>query len=300
MKCIKIMKIENGYEMKSSFPCGKCTPCRITRLQEWTCRLLLEMKTNLWTYYLTLTYSDFDLPPNGELMKTDLQDFLKRLRKNTNIKLRYFAVGEYGDKKGRPHYHLLVFSNREFGIKMGYNKKKKRDIVVDSDFHKAWYTNSFVDVDPLFGSKSQRHVAGYVSGYVLKKLANIEENREGETPTFILTSRKPGLGAEYAQIIAKRLKNISVGLPGVDGVNFTKDLFMIKIDGKKYPLGRYMREQIYKASGGDNRPRWIKQLAQHQKIIDGTVSEDDEEALVSESSNRAAKAYKKYLANRKL
>ncbi len=287
--------------MQTTFPCGKCTPCKLTRLQEWTCRLLLESKLNLLTYYITLTYSETDLPFTGDLQKSDLQDFFKRLRKNTGLKLRYFAVGEYGGKKGRPHYHCLIFTNREFNIKTRYNTKQKRDIVIDSDFHKAWYANSFVDVDPLVGDKSKRHVSQYVCGYVLKKLTQSEVTRDiNREPQFTLTSRKPGLAAEYAKIIAKRLKKHRIGLPGTDGIAFTKDLFMIKIDGKKYPLGRYMRDQIYKELGGDNRPRWLRKLAQHQKVIDREVPEDEQTTLEAESSNRARKAYHKYLKNRKL
>ncbi len=305
MICIKQMKIKNGMEMKTSFPCGNCTPCKLTRLQEWTCRLLLEAKLNLWTYYITLTYSETDLPYTGDLHKSDLQDFLKRLRKNTQCKLRYFAVGEYGDKKGRPHYHLLIFTNREFILKTRYNTKKKKHICIDSDFHQAWLTNSFVDVDSLIGSKSHRYVSQYVSGYVLKKLSKSELERDkNRVKPFILSSRGRtaggGIGGEYAKIIANRLKKHRIGLPGTDGISFTKDLFMIKIDGKKYPLGRYMRDQIYKELGGDNRPRWVRKLAQHQKTIDREIPQDEQTALETESSNRASKSYQKYLKNRKL
>ena len=50
------------------------------------------------------------------LRKRDVQLFLKRLRYYINeklgkIKVRYFAVGEYGPVHFRPHYHLLLFFN---------------------------------------------------------------------------------------------------------------------------------------------------------------------------------------------
>nr|QXN72849.1 MAG: replication initiator protein [Microvirus sp.] len=50
------------------------------------------------------------------LRKYDLQCFLKRLRYYINeklgsIKVRYFAVGEYGPVHFRPHYHILLFFN---------------------------------------------------------------------------------------------------------------------------------------------------------------------------------------------
>ena len=65
------------------------------------------------TRFLTLTYADEHLPPNGSLVVADLQKFIKRLRKhyakrNNGIKLRYYACGEYGDRYGRPHYHAII------------------------------------------------------------------------------------------------------------------------------------------------------------------------------------------------
>lgn len=44
------------------------------------------------------------------LNKVDIQLFIKRLRKfYGKNKMRYFAVGEYGPKHFRPHYHLLLW-----------------------------------------------------------------------------------------------------------------------------------------------------------------------------------------------
>lgn len=46
------------------------------------------------------------------LQKRDIQLFIKRLRKRTNEKIRYFAVGEYGPVHFRPHYHLLLWCDK--------------------------------------------------------------------------------------------------------------------------------------------------------------------------------------------
>lgn len=280
-------------------------PCVITKRQVWTCRLLLEMKVNLFSYFVTLTYSDIDLPPHGDLCKKDVQLFLKKLRKNTGIQLRYFCCGEYGDKKGRAHYHLLIFSDREFALRFAKTPKGK-DFISDSDFHKAWFAGSRVDVVPIVDRKSQRNLCQYIAGYVLKKLGLNEDNER--EPEFILSSRKPGLGEKYARIIARRLLKHGIALEGAyddtsrytDGVGFTTDLHMVKIDGKKYPLGRYLREKIFDELGGDNRPRWIKAFVQHQKALDRAGKEAELEEMADSSSYRASKAYRQYLRNRKL
>ena len=65
-------------------------------------------------YFVTLTYNTEKVPitRNGfmSLHKKDLQDYFKRLRKISSLKLKYYAVGEYGSKKMRPHYHLILFN----------------------------------------------------------------------------------------------------------------------------------------------------------------------------------------------
>lgn len=47
------------------------------------------------------------------LNKRDVQLFLKRLRKShkdPNSPIKYYAVGEYGGRSRRPHYHIIAFS----------------------------------------------------------------------------------------------------------------------------------------------------------------------------------------------
>jgi len=55
--------------------------------------------------FITLTYDNENLPENATLVPKDLKDFQKRLRYHANIDLRFFSVGEYGEKTQRPHYH---------------------------------------------------------------------------------------------------------------------------------------------------------------------------------------------------
>lgn len=136
MNCIspkRIYKNLNRQDFPDGLvvPCGKCINCRIKKRSEWNLRLLHEMAYHKNNIYLTLTYDNKKLPcPPPEylsLRKEHLQKFFKRLRKrlqNKNIyqeldeyiatgdfnrKIKYFASGEYGDERNRPHYHCIIF-----------------------------------------------------------------------------------------------------------------------------------------------------------------------------------------------
>ena len=93
-------------------PCGNCVECLEKKRSEWSFRLQQELKVSDSAYFITLTYSEENLPE--ELSKEHCQKFLKRLRKQndkyTTKKLRYYLAGEYGDKTKRPHYHMIVFN----------------------------------------------------------------------------------------------------------------------------------------------------------------------------------------------
>lgn len=84
-------------------------PCRLNRRRLWTHRLLLEQLKHGDSCFLTLTYDEKHLPEGGSLVPKHAQDFLKRLRSKTNLKLRYYLVGEYGEDTERPHYHVALF-----------------------------------------------------------------------------------------------------------------------------------------------------------------------------------------------
>jgi len=91
-------------------PCGKCLLCREEHARQWAVRITNE--ASLWELnsFVTLTYDDEHLPANEQLNYKDLQDFWKRLRKRVGP-LRYYSVGEYGDKTNRPHYHACIFGH---------------------------------------------------------------------------------------------------------------------------------------------------------------------------------------------
>lgn len=96
-------------------PCGRCLGCLSKKRREWVFRLSQELKSASTASFLTLTIADLYDEETGEvfppenLSKRDLQLYFKRVRKETPD-LKYYAVGEYGSKTNRPHYHAIVFN----------------------------------------------------------------------------------------------------------------------------------------------------------------------------------------------
>lgn len=215
------------------FGCGQCLPCRINRRRIWTLRMALEYLTCKTGLFITLTYDNDSLPftlsGRPTLCKKDYQDFMKRFRKALYPKqVRFFACGEYGSKSERPHYHAIVFGVGE----------EASQIVADN-WPYGMVACGSCTVDSI----------QYVAGYCLKKLVNVKKG-DGRNPEFILTSRRPGLGAPAIEYIANGIKKH----PNLFDIgDFDSDVpGSLTVLGKSLPLGRFMVSKLREAMGIDS------------------------------------------------
>jgi len=100
----------NAY-ITTALPCGTCILCREEQARQWAVRIMHEASLHIENAFITLTYADEHLPEfNSLAYKKDMQRFWKRLRHHLG-KLRFYAVGEYGDASLRPHYHACLFGH---------------------------------------------------------------------------------------------------------------------------------------------------------------------------------------------
>lgn len=157
--------------------------------------------------FITLTYEDEHLPPYGSLSKRDYQLFLKRLRQHTyrnyGVKIRYFLVGEYGDKTKRPHYHAIIFGWFPPDAKKRYQNKQGDYLYTSETLTKIW-GKGMVD----FGQVTYQSAA-YCARYTLKKsggkfAAGHYQRIDLETgeviqlePEFAKMSLHPGIGKTF-------------------------------------------------------------------------------------------------------
>nr|QJB19474.1 MAG: replication initiator protein [Microvirus sp.] len=112
--------------------CRKCAECKMARAKEWSVRLYSELKTNPEACFISLSYKD---SPRS-LVKADLQNFIKRLRKD--YQLKYFACGEYGDKYLRPHFHAILYGVNFKDKKLFSKSAKGKDIWISDTLAKYW------------------------------------------------------------------------------------------------------------------------------------------------------------------
>lgn len=179
-------------------PCGQCILCRLEHARQWAVRITHEATLHDANSFITLTYNDANLPPHGSLHYEHLQKFWKRLRKNIG-KLRYYAVGEYGDKTLRPHYHACVFGHA-FTAQRVFLRQSPTLLWTSPLLEDAWGMGN-VSVGALTFESAQ-----YTASYVTKKLNNKRkyvrvDEETGELIPLIqpraFPSRRPGIASAW-------------------------------------------------------------------------------------------------------
>lgn len=249
-------------DMPITLPCGSCPGCREDHARKWAIRITHEAKLYEHNSFLTLTYNDENLPSDGGLHVEDFQKFFKKLRSRVDrarengsfdsfflgVSPRYFHCGEYGDRRGRPHYHACLFG-LDFRDKVVAGSRNGvfyySSKILDETWEKGFCTIGNLE----FGS------ALYVARYTTKKLRGealeyqfIDEetgeivNRGKEYATM---SRRPGIGARYFE-------------------KFKKDFYsgdFVVMNGQKFKVPKYYDQLLERES----RELYEKVKAQRKK-----------------------------------
>lgn len=184
-------------------PCGKCIGCRTAKAKAWALRCHLELQRHSAALFTTLTYNDEHRAPT--LRRRDLQLAIKRIRRATTQSLRFFACGEYGTTRGRPHYHAIIY---------GLSEEQGREVV-----DRAWQPRGYTTTLAINAAR-----IAYTAGYTAKKITESWEAQtkglyqellyklprdhrvDAETgeiykyqAPFLQMSRRPGIGGHVRQ-----------------------------------------------------------------------------------------------------
>lgn len=220
-------------------PCGKCPACYKRRVSQWSFRLMMEDKIASTSRFITLTYDTLWVPITLKgymtICKRDVQLFFKRLRKLNDTKLKYFAVGEYGGKTHRPHYHIILFNAKLDTIQLAWD---------NGDVH--------------YGDVSGASV-GYTLKYMSKQSKIPMHQNDDRIKEFGLMSK--GLGANY-------LSDAMINWHAKDKNN---RMYCNLMDGRKIGMPRYYKDKIYtdeerKIVGWHTRAR---QIEAQNKVLTG-------------------------------
>lgn len=223
----------------TEWPCSKCRPCRINKVRLWIGRMMLETYEHPASAFVTLTFKP-ECCPDG-LLKKDVQDFIKRLREAIEPrKIRYYAVGEYGDKTQRPHYHLVLF-----GVSP-----------TEGELISRVWDRGFV----CLGTVTTGSLA-YTLGYVIKKMTKKGDKRlDGRPPEFALMSRKPGIGAGFIDRSLEAYRGPR-GQAAIRSMMWVSESF--KTEGKNYTIGRYLKGKLLDRLGFESGNREA-----HNELVD--------------------------------
>lgn len=251
--------------------CGKCYNCKLKRISQWSFRLQQELQVSTSAYFITLTYDTHNVPiiqgrypmtlvknsEQNELLKdsegrTDrsLQAFFKRLRyyeegksvqfdkRTKHFKekrpIKYYACGEYGGKRSRPHYHIILFN------------------VVDvQNVIKSWEFGQ-VHIDPDVNKSNIEYTLKYIckSG---KKIGSGQDDYR--IPEFPLMSK--GLGKNWITPEIESFYNRRLDIS-----------YVVNELGIKIPLPRYYANKMFNENTKEDRHIVIKRQVEEKEKKD--------------------------------
>lgn len=157
---VRLFKAEDYIKKRKPdtlIPCRECVACRLNEKNRWASRISLECSRTKPSYFLTLTYKE-----NPEkLIYREVQLFFKRLRKNGYV-FKYFCVGEYGAKNGRPHWHIII---------NGINLKDLRlwKLGTNGGYYLSDSLSKIWGKGYILIAETSDATAKYIAGYTLKK-----------------------------------------------------------------------------------------------------------------------------------
>lgn len=219
-------------------PCGKCIGCRKDLTKDWAVRCSHEAQMHTYNSVLTLTFDENNLNSQSTLVKSDIQNFIKRLRKfiftNKDLKqnfpqfsrkkISYLYCGEYGERFERPHYHIIIFGF-DFPDKIYFKDSQSGDKIFTSKFLDSIWGLGHATIGTM-SMASATYCASYLTKYVSTQ--EREEIYCGRLPEFGHASKKPAIGLNWFK-------------------KYHNDLLahdQVIIDNQKYRIPRYYLKKL--------------------------------------------------------
>lgn len=274
--------------------CRSCDQCIATRRHGWVARAMAEKTDLLHTLCLALTYSDnTQQSRDGAFMfaYADVRDFLKRVRSaaarqakstKSNIvpQIRFLCAGEQGDRFGRCHWHLIIYSDVDITklgkfLLRGSHLTEKSDMLTVGKRKRRlnWsiWPHGFVTLqEPDQGGMN------YVLSYCLKDQFTVEKSqgsmREAKAENFATglfrMSKRPAIGESFLMRKMEALDASGSVLPALK-------ITIPDFHGYWQPSGSFRKKLLWCLvalnkralwATGANAPQWSSLLASCQEI----------------------------------
>lgn len=231
-------------------PCGDCDPCKISRRYDRANRIMLEASCYERNVFVTLTYNDEhvgynDLADNhftqfqkdirrvygqAQYCKLSRRHWKKNVSTYTHTKFKFIQTGEYGDRRGRKHYHAIIF-NLSFSDMYftGYYSDKGNPIFSSKELEKLWGK----------GNVQCENITFDLALYLGKYITDGWEDEELAHPETGLIRKKPyssashGIGLTWLKKYYRSVLNAGkIMFRGPDG------------DIRETPISRYFKKKM--------------------------------------------------------
>lgn len=293
--CTNPINISHDLEVS----CRSCDECLGTRKNSWVARAMAEKATSADVLAITLTYADDDegkAPLGARVFRyRDFQLFLKRLRSayfdehGEHGQIRYICCGEQGSKRGRVHWHVLLFAERSLANLGTFSRSDEpfQEMPIETRSDWSLWPHGFVYV--------QRPDAGgiaYVLKYAMKDQFGGHKSKgsarftksETYAASMFRMSKRPAIGQLFLEQKLAILSDIGTVLPSLQ----------IKVpdySGYWYPSGKtrtHILETFHRINTdhvqtyGVDCPQWsslLASLSENEKdlelLINGPIIQEE-------------------------
>lgn len=300
--------------------CRTCNECIATRRHGWVARSMAEKADHAYTICLALTYSDNTAQSrDGAAMfcYADVRDFLKRVRSaavyfakkqklNITPQIRFLCAGEQGDRNGRCHWHMIVYSNIDLTTLGKFTRRGEVISVKAAMITKGkkkrrlnWslWPHGFITIqEPDQGGMN------YVLSYCLKDQFTVEKSKgtarqataENFATGLFRMSKRPAIGENFLMQKMEKLETLGSVLPSL---NITIPDF----HGYYQPSGTFRKKMLWALvalnkralwSTGANAPQWsallssCKDIQSDMEILNGLPQKNEQNAFDAEQIER--------------
>jgi len=302
------------------FACRSCDECVATRRHGWVSRAMAEKAVHPHAACVTLTYSDATQQGrDGAAMfaYADIRLFMARLRDAAryeakigkwNIKpyVRFLCAGEQGDRNGRCHWHLILFTNFDLSrlgkFRLSGKLVSHRRDMLTVGKRKRRLNWSLWPLGFMTLQEPDQAGMAYVLSYCLKDQFTADKSkgtmREARSENFATglfrMSKRPAIGEEWLYRKLETLLEKGSVLPSVQ-------LKIPDMSGYWHPTGSFMAKLLWGLvalnkrilwATGANAPQWPALLAScadnetYLKVLNGSPKEQDEESFELEYAKR--------------